>query len=182
MKYVIFSVVTLVAIGAVYFALKKNESETLPAADSTSNVSPTETTIPPSADNPSELTLTGRMVASNYFEYSKADYEAARAAGRPIFLFFYANWCPTCAKQEPIVRALMDEIADESRLNDLIAFRVNFNDNQTDKDEEALAREFGVTYQHTMFVLDETGRQTDKFLSQTSKEVLKSAFQRAVEA
>ena len=30
-----------------------------------------------------------------------------------------------------------------------IGFRVNYNDSDTDTNEEALAREFGVAYQHT---------------------------------
>ncbi len=40
--------------------------------------------------------------------------------------------------------------------------RVNYNDTETDANEEALADEHGITYQHT-FVLIENGQQVKKW-------------------
>lgn len=183
MKYAVLAIVAITLIGAVYFVLKKDESETSQPPDSNTQVQQTETTEP-ATNNETAVPFSpgGKKIVGNYYEYSKADYDSARAAGRPVFLFFYANWCPTCAKQEPIVQGLMGEIEDESQLDDLVAFRVNFNDSDTDGDEEALAKEFGVTYQHTMFTLDEDGNQVQRLLGQTTKDTLKAAFQKAVEA
>jgi len=185
MKYVliVLALVAIIAAGVIYSNKDKNES-----ADSTNtqsqivqkteeapDTSATETTQPTTP-----FTAQGTKIATNYYQYSSADYDAARLAKKPIFLYFYANWCPTCAAQEPIVRQLMDQISDESKLDDFVAFRVNFNDSDTDKDETALSKTFGVSYQHTMFVLDENGTQIKKLLGQTSLESLKSALLLAV--
>jgi len=111
-------------------------------------------------------------LANNYFIFSKEAYETARSYKRPIFLFFYANWCPTCAKQEQIVVDTFNSL----EKNSIIGFRVNFNDNDTSSDEKDLAREFGVRYQHTMFVFNQDGEETKKFLGQTEKDTLTAAF------
>ncbi len=87
--------------------------------------------------------------ASTYQPYTKAAYEAAKASGKPIFLFFYANWCPTCREQEPRLQRVVP-----THMGGVVGLRVNYNDTETDEDEKALAKEFGVTYQHTGFFID----------------------------
>jgi thiol-disulfide isomerase/thioredoxin len=77
--------------------------------------------------------------------FNQADYDKAVAEGKLIVLYFYANWCPTCKAEFPSVQAAFDQL----NSNKVVGFRVNFNDNETDTSEEALAREFGVPYQHT---------------------------------
>lgn len=179
MKYLLIGIVvaTLIAGGSWYFIKNKKTAPT--STDNSQSTTPdtkkepateTGTTTPPSN------TIAGTKIVGNYYQYSNEGYAQAKAAHRPVFLFFYANWCPTCAQQEPIVQELMKEIADERKLDDFVAFRVNFNDSDTDDDEDTLAREFGVTYQHTMFVLDEDGNQYQKLLGQTTKEILKNHF------
>jgi thiol:disulfide interchange protein len=90
--------------------------------------------------------------ASTYQPYTKAAYEAAKASGKPIFLFFYANWCPTCREQEPRLQRVVP-----THKGGVVGLRVNYNDTETDEDEKALAKEFGVTYQHTGFFIDASG-------------------------
>ncbi len=174
----------LVLIGTgLFFALKKDEDVTPTTSEPAVSQTAADEKTSQSAETSSQTspTFTGTRISGNYYEYSAADYQTAKAANRPIFLFFYANWCPTCAAQEPIVKQLMTEIADESKFDDIVAFRVNFNDNATSKDEEQLANEFGVRYQHTMFVLDENGKTVKKFLSQTDAATLRAAFAASVE-
>ena len=77
--------------------------------------------------------------------FNQADYDKAVAEGKLVVLYFYANWCPTCKAEFPKAEDAFDMLQSEN----VVGFRVNFNDNETDKDEEALAREFGVPYQHT---------------------------------
>lgn len=74
--------------------------------------------------------------------------------GKPIILFFFANWCPTCAAEEPVFRQQIAETAHTVK-----AFRVNYNDSDTDADERALAKEFSVFLQHTLVYLDGDGKE-----------------------
>ncbi len=96
---------------------------------------------------------TGKILAgtesSKYIEFNKADYGKALRQNKKILLYFYADWCPTCRAEQPNTFAAFNEVNDPS----LIGFRVNFRDSDTDADEEALAKEFGVSYQHTKVIL-----------------------------
>ena len=77
-------------------------------------------------------------------DFNQVDYEAAIAEGKLVTLFFYANWCPTCRVEFPRMENAFKELS-----GDVVGFRVNYNDNQTDDYEKELARAFGVAYQHT---------------------------------
>ena len=78
-------------------------------------------------------------------DFVKADYEAALKTDKLLVLYFYANWCPICIAEFP----KMQEVFNELNTDKVVGFRVNYNDNQTDSNEENLAKEFGVAYQHT---------------------------------
>lgn len=177
MKVLPIAIIGLLVIGSAYFLLKRNQSENLPPPSSNDQSISGEPSASPNSDAPTDFAPVGKKIAANYYEFNKEDYLAAKAAKRPIYLYFYANWCPTCAKQEPQNVKMFNEFGKEAKYQNLVAFRVNFNDSETDSDEEALAKEFGVTYQHTMFVLDENGKQTKKFLGETSVENHRAAFE-----
>jgi len=78
-------------------------------------------------------------------DFNKADYDAAIASDKLIVLYFYANWCPICKAEFPLAQAVFNQLHSDK----VIGFRVNYKDSDTDKDEENLARQFGVPYQHT---------------------------------
>ena len=78
-------------------------------------------------------------------DFTKADYDAAVKTDKLVVLYFYANWCPTCKAEFPVMQKAFNELSTDKA----IGFRVNYNDDQTDSDEKNLAREFGVAYQHT---------------------------------
>ncbi len=82
-------------------------------------------------------------------EYNAGDYELAKASDKLVVLYFYANWCPICRAEFPE----MEEVFNELETNQVIGFRVNFNDDETEEGEVALAREFGIAYQHSKVFL-----------------------------
>lgn len=104
---------------------------------------------------------TGKVLAgttTKYLDFKKADYDKALKEKKKILLYFYANWCPLCKLEQPKTFDAFNEINDP----DLIGFRVNYRDSDTDSDEEALAQEFGVSYQHTKIIL-KNGERVGKF-------------------
>ncbi len=90
-------------------------------------------------------------------DFTQADFDAAARSGNVIVLYFYANWCPICAEEFPKMQSAFNELSTDG----VVGFRVNFNDNKTDADEQALAREHGVAYQHTKVLL-KNGKQVLK--------------------
>lgn len=67
-------------------------------------------------------------------------FAAAQAAGKPILVTVHADWCPTCAKQKPIVERLLQT----PEFKDLVNLVVNFD---TQKD---ICKSLGVTNQSTL--------------------------------
>jgi thiol-disulfide isomerase/thioredoxin len=94
-------------------------------------------------------TYSGTVLAGSsapILDFTKADYDAALASDKLVVLYFYANWCPICVAETadalyPVFNALTGD--------DVVGFRVSYNDNETDDNERALAKQYGVAYQHT---------------------------------
>lgn len=78
-------------------------------------------------------------------DFTKVDYDAAIKTDKLVVLYFYANWCPICKVEFPVIQKAFNELTTDKA----VGFRVNYNDNQTDADEKNLAKQFGVAYQHT---------------------------------
>lgn len=103
------------------------------------------------------VTYQGSVLAgtsAKLLDFHKADYDAALATDKLIVLYFYATWCPICAAELPELYAAFNELTTDQ----VIGFRVNYNDSDTDDDERALAREFGVAYQHTKVFVKNAAR------------------------
>ena len=78
-------------------------------------------------------------------DFNQTDYENAIMNEKLVVLYFYANWCPICKAEFPIMKKAFNELNTDK----VIGFRVNYNDDETDNDEKNLAKQFGVAYQHT---------------------------------
>jgi len=87
--------------------------------------------------------------SSPLLDFKKADYDKASSAGKIIVLDFYANWCPICRAEALHIKTGFDSLKRE----DVVGFRVNFNDSDTDQDEKDLAKNFQVPYQHTKVII-----------------------------
>lgn len=104
--------------------------------------------------------------SSPLLDFNEADYVEALESGKTVFLYFYARWCPTCkAEMRDATLPAFGEYAGDN----LIGFRVNYNDRDADKLEESLAQEFGVLYQHTKVVI-QNGEVMDVFPNVWTKE------------
>ena len=161
-KLIIFALVTLALAGsatALYFtsynvpttALPGEESVTvpLPTPRETDRPLPSPRTAAPATN---ATTYSGAILAGTsapLLDFNQQDFAAAQQSDKIIVLYFYANWCPICRAEFPKMQAAFNELTTD----EVIGFRVNFNDNETDKDEEALARQHGVAYQHTKVIV-----------------------------
>jgi len=98
-------------------------------------------------DNYSGSVIAGK--SAPYLDFNKTDYENALKSGKVVFLNFYANWCPICrAEASEMVNGFNKLTTDN-----LVGFRVNYNDTETDSLEKDLAEKYKITYQHTKVIL-----------------------------
>lgn len=106
--------------------------------------------------------------AADPVAYTQAAFEAAQAQGKPILVEVHAPWCPTCAKQRPI----LSELQRSADFSDLVVFNVDF-----DSQKDAL-RALNVQQQSTLIVFSgktERGRSTGV----TDPAEIKALLQRA---
>ena len=85
--------------------------------------------------------------------YDPQAFAAAQGADKPILVEVHASWCPTCAKQRPILAALEKT----PELSDLVVFDVDFDS------QKEIVRQFGAQMQSTLIVFKgktEKGRST----------------------
>ena len=83
--------------------------------------------------------------------YTPEAFAAAQKAGKPIFVGIHASWCPTCARQKPILSELMAD----PKFRNLVYFVVDY-DSQKD-----VVKFFGARMQSTLIAFKgerETGR------------------------
>ena len=74
--------------------------------------------------------------------FDQASFEKLQAGGKPVLIDVYADWCPTCKQQAPIVSALMAA----PEFKDYTVLKVNYD---TQKD---VRRTLGVSQQSTFIV------------------------------
>lgn len=121
-------------------------------------VKPTSTSMEKKADGAMMAKYTGTVLAGKsapLLDFTKADYDAAVKSDKLVVLYFYANWCPICKNET--ANALYPAF-NELTTDKVVGIRVNYKDSDTDKDEENLARQYGIPYQHTK-VFVKNGKQ-----------------------
>lgn len=155
----------VVAAGVGYYATRKQPQTTQsPTSEKTledgtvvktdgTMVNPDGTMVKPEGamkkdDGAMMAKYTGTVLAGKsapLLDFVKADYDAAVKTDKLVVLYFYANWCPICKAEFPVMQGAFNKLTTDK----VIGFRVNYNDSDTDDNEKNLAREFGVAYQHT---------------------------------
>ncbi len=74
-------------------------------------------------------------------DFDQETFETALADGKKVLLDFYADWCPTCRSNAPVVKSAVQ--AD----GDVVAFKVNYDT------EQALRSKYGVVSQSTYITI-----------------------------
>lgn len=95
--------------------------------------------------------LTAQGTAANWSTYDEAEFMMAQKKGKTIVVDVYADWCPTCRAQAPI----LDELRTEKQSSDVLFVKVNFDD------EKAFLRANRIPRQSTVLVfkgMDEVAR------------------------
>lgn len=127
--------------------LKETQGDQNDKLESSKKVTATSTETPKNEIEPAPE-FRGAVLAGNLsklFDFNEDDYSAALRTNKLVVLYFYANWCPICQKELLHLYGAFNEL----NTSEVIGFRVNFNDSDTDSEEKNLTREFGVAYQHT---------------------------------
>ncbi|MBI2029683.1 redoxin domain-containing protein [Candidatus Gottesmanbacteria bacterium] len=155
-KIIFVAVLALLLLGGGYFLLSNNKS----AVDDNIPLKKESNVM-------NDGGYQGKVIAGSttpYLDFNQDDYQKALSENKIIFLNFYANWCPICRAESPDINQAFDQMS----FDDVVGFRVNFNDDQTDEDEKTLAKQFAIPYQHTKVILvngEEVLQKTEKWNS-----------------
>ena len=109
------------------------------------------------------------FAASAIQPYSKASFDEALKSGRTVVVHVYADWCPTCQKQQPTIQSL----AVSSTMAKVMFVRVNF-----DKDRDFLST-YKVPSQATILVFRD-GKEVARLSGVTDAAQIKDKLQAAV--
>jgi thiol-disulfide isomerase/thioredoxin len=120
----------------------------------------TDTTLKESSNYPSQsnqFSYSGKTIAGTvtpYIRYNDADFKKTIGEGKVVYVYFYATWCPLCARERP------DIINAFNKLNEpeVVGFEAHWSDGQNTAEDDNLAREYGITSQHTHLFIGKGGR------------------------
>lgn len=70
------------------------------------------------------MQLNAQVSTAGWQTYDEAEFMMAQKKGKTIVVDVYANWCPTCRAQAPI----MDELRQEHAGADVLFVKVNFDE------------------------------------------------------
>ena len=110
------------------------------------------------------MQLSAAADTAGWTKYDASEFMMAQKKGKTIVVDVYADWCPTCRAQAPI----LEELRTEKQSGDVLFVKVNFDE------EKAFLREHRIPRQSTVLVfkgMDETARS----IAQTDRAALRSA-------
>ena len=115
------------------------------------------------------MQLSAQADTNGWTTYDAAEFMMAQKKGKTIVVDVYADWCPTCRAQAPI----LEELRTEKQSSDVLFVKVNF-----DK-EKAFLRLNRIPRQSTVLVfngMDEAARS----IAQTDRTALREAVLNAL--
>jgi thioredoxin 1 len=112
--------------------------------------------------------LSSLVQAGEYIDYSEEALAKLLKKGQPVVLAVHAGWCPTCKKQEPIQKSLLETPA----LSQLTVLRVDY-----DLDLEVL-KKWKITNQSTMIAL-KGGKEVARSVGDTSRAGIEALMKKA---
>jgi thiol:disulfide interchange protein len=115
------------------------------------------------------IALAASAVAQPIQPFSTAALKTAQAKGQSVLVDAYASWCPTCRKQEPIIKALSKDRA----FDKLLILRLDYDNQNAEK------RELGIVQQSTLIAFD-GGKETGRLVGVTDAEQIKALAKSAL--
>ncbi|MEM9501198.1 MAG: thioredoxin family protein [Pseudomonadota bacterium] len=108
------------------------------------------------------MQLSAQSETKGWDVYDEASFMMAQGKGKTIVVDVYADWCPTCRTQAPI----LDQLRAERQSSDILFVKVNFDD------EKKFLRQHRVPRQSTVLVFKgET--EVARSIAQTNRQKLR---------
>jgi thioredoxin 1 len=121
------------------------------------------------------VTLAMPVVAHAATDYAPDLLKAELAAGKTVFLDFKASWCSTCAAQERVINALLDENPD-------YAAQISFITVDWDQwGEGDLVKQLNIPRRSTLVVL-KGDQELGRIVAGTAKAEIKALMDVALQA
>jgi thioredoxin 1 len=115
------------------------------------------------------LTLLSTLALSAEVPFNQAQFDATRAAGKPVAVVFHADWCPTCRAQAPALK----ELAQTPELKLVTLYVADFDT------ETTLKKSLGVTKQSTIVVF-KNGQEIARSTGDTQRDSLAALLHHAI--
>lgn len=144
---IIVVVLAAAAGGAYYYAGRKQTSIVNPSP----SISATPSSNPETRDF-GDVKYGGPVFAgtvSPLLDFNETDFNTALKSGKIILLYFYNSADPKSQDEFKVAQAAFNELTNDQ----VVGFRVNFNDNATDDTERALAQQLKVTASNTKVII-----------------------------
>ena len=100
--------------------------------------------------------------------FDQKTFDALQAAGKPVLIDVYADWCPTCKQQAPIISQLLTT----PEFKDFTVLKVNFD---TQKD----VRQVLNVAQQSTFIVFRGKSEVARTVGDTSKDSIAATLRKA---